>query len=302
MKTISGKIYNTNESIVSSIGAGRKQYIDEFLGYLSRVFKNTEYKVNNNESVDFTTDKIVYLTIKNIPLHIRTVTNLNIMGCTDKAFVLPISAKTVIIEDCSNLEEIFVKDSCDIKELYILNCSKLKNISALSNANINRIKIYNCPITSINSLSGVKDSIYIKNCTDLKSFDLKTKNVPNIKLERCKINDFECPVNTKKLSLLNVTRSKNLNLNIEQAIDILIQDLSKTKEIIITGNPVETMVINGIDLLEKLNIDNDCRQSLSLCNLPEIEQYNIKDIKGMCVTENVKTIPQIKCKRMINRK
>jgi hypothetical protein len=269
---------------------------------LSRIFKDTDYKVNNNESVDFLTDRKVYISSRDIPMNIRTVTDLEIEDCKMKAFVLPISAKTVTIEDCSNLEEIFVKDSCDIKELYILNCQKLKNISELSKANINRIKIYNCPIQSISSLENVKDSIYIKNCTDLKSFDLKTKNIPNIKLERCKINGFDYPVSAKKLSILNVTRSKSLSISIEQSTDVLIQDLSKTKEITITGNPVETMVINGIDLLEKLNIDNDCRQSLSLCNLPEIEQYNIKGIKGMCVTENVKTIPQIQCKKMINRK
>lgn len=302
MRTFSGKPQNIiNESIASSVGAGRTSIVDDFKKWLDWEYKG-KFIINDDDSINFTTDDPVVINNRDLPVRIICVDTLNIVNCPTKAIALPVTGHAIYIEKCNNLEELIAPDGCEVDELYIVNCPKLKNISTFTKAKLGRVKIMDCPITGVESLTTVEKSLYIKNCTDIKTFDYVNKNPINIKIERCKINSFPVPFWANKLELISVTRTKSLEIEIAQAIDVSIKDHIKTTDIIVKGKPVDTMVIDSCAALKKLTIQNDCRQSLSLCNLPEIEEYDICDIKGHCVTEKVNAIPQIKCKRMINRK
>lgn len=303
MRTFSGKPQNSmDESIIGSVGSGRTPLIDSFKDWLSKRYKG-KYEITSDESVDFTTDGEIFIVDTEIPMKIIHVEVLNITECPSKVLSLPVHAGRVFIEKCKNLEELVAYDNCEIGELYVTNCPNLKNISTLSKAKIGRVKFLDCAITSLSSLTNIESSLYIKNCTDIKSFDFTNKNPINIKVDRCKMNSFPNPIYANKLELLNVTRTKSLEITIAQAVDVLVKNCPKVSELTIKGKPVDTIVIDDFDTLSKITIENDCRQSLSLCNLPEIEKYEIKSIKGYCVTENVKILPQyIVCKKMINRK
>lgn len=302
MRTFSGKPQiQINESIASSVGAGRTSIIDDFKKWLDWEYKG-KFVVNSDDSINFTTNTPIIIKDRDLPVRIISVDTINITNCPTKAIALPVTGHAVYIEKCNNLEELIAPDGCEVDELYISNCPKLKNLSTLTNAKLGRVKIADCPITDVEFLTTVEKSLYIKNCTDIKTFNFVNKNPINIRIERCKINSFPTSFCANKLELMNVTRSKSLDIEIAQAIDVSIKEHMKTTDIVVKGNPVDTMVICNCYALKKLTIKNDCRQSLSLCNLPDIEQYDICDIKGHCVTEGVKTIPQIKCKRMINRK
>ena len=302
MRTFSGKPQHIiNEGIISSVGAGRAPIVDEFKKWLDWEYKD-KFIINNDDSINFTTDDTIIIKDRDIPVRIICVDTLNIVSCPSKAIVLPISGHAIYIEKCNNLEEIIAPDGCEVGELFVTNCPKLKNISTLTKAKLGRVKIMDCPITSVEGLTTVEKSLYIKNCTEIKNFEFVNKNPINIKIERCKINSFPVPFWANKLELINVTRSKSLEIEIAQAVDVIVRGFNKTSEIMVKGKPVDTLVIDDCDALKKLTVKTDCRQSLSLCGLPEIEDYDICAIKGHCVTERVNAIPQIQCKKMINRK
>lgn len=302
MRTFSGKPQiQINESIASSVGAGRTSIIDDFKKWLDWEYKG-KFIINDDDSINFTTDDSIAINNRNLPVRIICVDTLNIVNCPTKSIALPVTGHVVYIEKCNNLEEIIAPDGCEVDELYVTNCPKLKNISTLTKAKLGRVKFQDCAITSVAALTTVEKSLYIKNCTEIKNFEFVNKDPINIRIERCKINAFPVPFWANKLELVNVTRSKSLEIEIAQAIDVVLRGFNKTSEITVKGKPVDTLVIDDCDALKKLTIKTDCRQSLSLCGLPEIEEYDVCDIKGHCVTERVKTIPQIQCKRMINRK
>jgi four helix bundle protein len=79
------------------------------------------------------------------------------------------------------------------------------------------------------------------------------------------------------------------------------EDCKELETLKIYGNPTDTTVIIDCDALKSLNTQ-DCKSSLSLVNLPAIDDYVLPSrITGACIFDEVKTIPEVNCKKKIIR-
>lgn len=307
MRTFSGKPQNINEGgILTSVQAGKSKIVDDFLHYVSNTLRSTDYTLNSTngeQSIDLICDRpVIFANRVDLPVRVRTCDELTILDCKMKTFILPNQAHVLTIEKCSNLEALAAVGDIEIDELIITGCDKLKDISCLENATINRIKLVDCAITTLKSLKCAATSIVIKKCKDVKAYDLETKDTPNIKIENCKINKFITPIRANRVTLDSITRSSAIDIEIAQAVDVVITDFVKPTKLNISGKQVDTLVIRNCEALKELSLNIDCKTSLTLAELPEVEAMEIMPIKGYCIVEHTKVMPKCECKKIIVRK
>lgn len=307
MRTFSGKSQNIDEGgILNSVQAGKNKIVDDFLHYVSGTLRSTDYTLNSEngeQSIDLTCDRpVIFANRVDLPVRVRTCDELTITDCGMNTFILPNQAHKLIIEKCSKLETLAAIGDIEIDELIITNCDKLKDISCLENATINHIKLVDCAITTLKPLKCAASSIVIKKCKDVKVYDLETKDTPNIKIENCKINKFITPIRANRITLDSVTRSSSLDVEIAQAVDVVITELVKPTKLNVSGKQVDTLVIKDCEALKELSLSIDCKTSLTLAELPEIEAMEILPIKGYCIVEHTKVMPKCECKKIIVRK
>lgn len=303
MRTISGKPIScapVDEGILGSVGSGRKATIEDFL---NNTLRATDYTLNSDMTIDITVDKVLFSNRIDIPVRIRTATDIEIVRSKLTTFALPFSARKIKIEKCDKLKEIVViNDLAQIEELEFVDCPEL-DLSGIEAAEIKKIRIINCGITSVKGLKGVKNLIIINRCMQLKDFDLENDNAPIISIEKGQIRWFNKPLYTKRLTLKDVNKSKSLELNIGNVIDLRIEGGEKMEILKIAGNSLDTLVIDGCDILKDLTVGCDCKTSLSLCNLKYLETCVFPPkISGHCVFENINMIPTVNCKKVITRK
>ena len=298
MKTISGNPQMIDESILSSVGKGRDNIIQDFL---KSAFMSRQYKLFPDMSISLIDENVLLRNRADIPVWIHDCTIVQIVNCGITDFKLPMSAKTVILEDCKNLKNIIGVEGAIIDELIIKDCENV-DISTLTNVEIKKVRLYQCGINSLKGLESVLRVLSVKRCKRLRDWDLVNKNNPVIKLENCPIKTFSQPLTSNSVTITKQKKAVYLDVKIGAVEDLRIEDCSDIQELKISGSKLSTLVVDNCESLEKVETV-DCTSSASFVNLPKIEEYILPPtITGACVFENVNTVPEVKCKRKIVRK
>ena len=306
MKTISGKNINPNqalnESILSSTKSGRNTIIADFCdNYLRRA----NYSMNPDMSVNLhRTDDYEFFDVPDIPVWIKeTHCNLRIAKCGITHFYLPEKGQKILIEDCSKLTKIDVKTTSEIEELVIKNCGTI-DLSGLSkNLNVKKVKILKCGTTTLKGLENVSKDLQVKNCAKLRDFDVELKNNPVVTIQNCPLRSFTQPLNSVDATITTLQKSTDLDIKLGNVEDLRIENSNYIKSLKFSGNPIDTLVIEDCDILEKIELDIDCKTSASFVTLPKITEYKFpKRLSGVCVFEEVLTVPEnIVCKKKLVR-
>ena len=306
MKTISGKNINPNqalnESILSSTKSGQSTVIADFCDHYLR---RANYSMNPDMSVNLhRTDDYEFFDVPEIPVWIKeTQCNIRIAQCGITHFYLPEKGKKILIEDCSKLTKIDVKTNSDIEELVIKNCGNV-DLSGLSkNFNGKKVKILKCGINTLKGLENVSKDLQVKNCAKLRDFDVELKNSPVITIQNCPLRSFTQPLNSIDATITTLQKSTDLDIKLGNVEDLRIENSNYIKSLKFSGNPIDTLVIEDCDILEKIELDIDCRTSASFITLPKITEYKFpKRLSGVCVFEDVLTVPEnVVCKKKLVR-
>ena len=296
MKTISGNPHIIDESILTSVGKGRDNVIKDFLNDTLRA---TQYTLNPDMSISLH-GNVIFQNRIDVPTWVHDCTNVEFLNCGFSELKLPVEAKNVWIEDCKKLKRVVAEEGTVIEELVIRRCDNV-DLTGLSDAEIKKVKLYQCGITSLNGFENVLRMLYVKDCRKLRIWDLENDNNPIIKIEMCPIRTFAKPLFSNDVTLVNLNRCNSLEVIIGAVEDLRIEECREIQELKITGNKLDTLVVDNLGALKKVETV-DCTSTASFVNLPEIEEYVLPKISGACVFENVKTIPEVQCKRKIVRK
>lgn len=302
MKTIKGYNLKINEGILSSTKSGKSSTIEEFLKmcfYSERYYEKVQNEIDTyNILFDFDFEKI-----DKFPFWIKECKSLQFLECTFSEYVLPEKAEVLKFENCYHLSKIKTSKKAattTIEELIFQDCPNI-DFTGLENITVKRVKIIDCEITSLKGLKGITSKLIIKNCKKLKTYDLDCPNIKNIVLYRTPIKSFIKPLTGLDVSLINLRKVKNLEVLIGDVEDLRIEDCKDLETLKIYGNSTDTIVISDCEELKSLNI-KDCKSSLSLINLPSIEDYVLPPrITGACIFDEVKTVPEVNCKKKIIR-
>jgi len=300
MKTISGKQNILDESILSSTKAGGKIKIEEFMS--SKYTNQANYKINDDLSVDLLISNALFGGYDDIPCWFKSAVNIEIERCKIENFTLPKKANLVEIKDCANLKTIRTKEESEINTLSIENCPNV-DLSGIKDLKVKVVKIFKCGIKSLKGLEGVSRHLSVRTCGKLHTYDLKCEYAPQMVFTICPLKYFNEPLCANEFTMDGCYGTKILEFNTGIAQDIKIYDQKKDLTTIkIVGNNVDTIVIDGGDGINTVSIGVDCKESLSFCNLSNIEKYEFPaKISGCVVFEEVKTIPDVNCKRIIKR-
>ena len=303
MKTFKGNDYfPIDEGILSSTNTGKasicKEFINKYFKYHKFTYVNPTTINAENYDMDFTR---IGDTIK-IPFTIEECKNLIYCKNLNKIITLPKKAIDVTIKSCKNLEKIKVNEISKLKSLTIENCENL-NIyeDDLKGLECDELIIKKCNISSLKPFNNITTNIIVINCKNLKTFDLEPNNTSiDITIDSCPIDNFN-NIKCNKLELLSLeNKSKKIDLQINNCQKLFIEDDDKTAEININGT-VQIAVINNCKQLQKLSMC-DCKKTLSLVDLPELEEYNFPQrFSGSVILDNVKITPIINCKKIIKR-
>ena len=296
MKTISGNPHIIDESILTSVGKGRENVIKDFLNDTLRA---TQYTLNQDMSISLH-GHVIFKNRIDVPAWVHDCTYVEFLNCGFSELKLPVEAKMVLIEDCKKLKQIVAEEGTVIEELVIRRCDNV-DLTGLSNAEIKKVKLYQCGITTLKGFENVLRMLYVKDCRKLRIWDLENDNNPIIKIEMCPIRTFAKPLFSNDVTLVNLNRCNSLEVIIGAVEDLRIEECREIQELKITGNKLDTLVVDNLGALKKVETV-DCKSTASFVNLPEIEEYVLPKISGACVFENVKTIPEVQCKRKIVRK
>jgi hypothetical protein len=306
MKTISGKNISTdesiNEGILSSTKSGRETVIADFC----KLYLNQwQFQMNPDTSINLIgKSEHEFFDIPDIPVWIKeTSCDIYIKKCGIKHFYLPTKGKKIIIEDCNKLEKIETKTASEIEELVIKNCGNI-DLSGLSKElSIKKVKILKCGITTLEGLENVTKDLQIKNCAKLRDFDAELKNSPVVTIQNCPLRNFSKPLNSVDATITTLQKSTDLDIKIGNVEDLRIENSNYVKLLKFSGNYLDTLVVEDCDILEKIELNVDCKTSASFITLPKITEYVLpKRISGVCVFEDVLTIPEnIVCKKKLIR-
>lgn len=302
MKTFKGNDYfPIDEGILSSTNTGKesicKDFIKKYFPYYKFTYINPTTINAENYDLDFTR-----IEGERIPFTIEECKNLVYCKNLNKIITLPKKAIDVTIKSCKNLEKIKVNEISKLKSLTIENCENL-NIyeDDLKDLECDEVIIKKCNISSLKPFNNITTNIIVSNCKNLKTFDLEPNNTSiDITIDSCPIDNF----NNIKCNILELfsleNKSKKLDLQINSCQKLFIEDDDKTTEINIKGT-VQIAVINNCKKLQKLSMC-DCKKTLSLVDLPELEEYNFPQrFSGSVILDNVKITPIINCKKIIKR-
>lgn len=295
MKTISGKSYTIDESILTSVGKGKDNIIKDFL---NNTLRATQYTLNPDMSISLY-GNVIFQNRIDVPAWVHDCTNVEFLNCGFSELKLPIKAKTVWIEDCKKLKQIVAAEGTVIDELVIRHCDNV-DLTGLSNAEIKKVKLYQCGITTLKGLEKVLRLLSVRDCKKLRIWDLENDNNPILKIEICPIRTFAKPLFSSDVTLVKLNKCSSLDVVIGAVEDLRIEGCREIQELKISGNKLDTLVVDNLGVLKKVETV-DCTGSASFVNLPEIEEYVLPKISGACVFENVKTIPEVQCKRKIVR-
>jgi hypothetical protein len=215
---------------------------------------------------------------------------------------LPRKARLIEITNCEKLKSIKTKGHSEIDRIYIENCPNV-DLSEIAELNVKIVKIFKCGIKTLKGLEGVVRFLNVRTCGKLHTYDLKPKYNPQMIFAICPLRYFKEPINASSFTMDGTYGVKDLELGIGAVTDFCIEnpkkDLSSIK---ITGNALDTIVINNAENLETVSIGVDCKESISFIDLPNINKYELPSlISGHVVFEEVKTIPDVNCKRVIKR-
>lgn len=302
MKTIKGYNLNINEGILSSTNSGKSSAIEEFL---KTMFFNERYyeKVQNENDAYKINYDFDFTKIDMVPFWIKECKSLKFDNCRFSEYVLPEKANVLTFNNCQHLSKIKTSkkgETSTIDELVLQDCADI-DFTELENISVKQVKIIDCEITSLKGLKGITSKLIIKNCKKLKAYHLDCPNIKNIVLYSTPIKSFDTPISALDVSLINLRKVKNLEVLIGNVEDLRIEDCKELETLKIYGNPTDTTVINDCESLKSLSIQ-DCKSSLSLINLPAIEEYELPArITGACIFDEVKTVPEVNCKRKIIR-
>ena len=302
MKTIKGYNSNINEGILSSTKSGKSSTIEEFLKtmfYNERYYEKVQNEIDTyNIKYDFDFTKIDM-----VPFWIKECKSLKFDNCRFSEYVLPEKADVMTFNNCQHLSKIKTSKKAattTIDELILQDCADI-DFTELENISVKQVKIIDCEITTLKGLKGITSKLIIKNCKKLKTYDLDCPNIKNIVLYRTPIKSFAKPISALDVSLINLRKVKNLEVLIGNVEDLRIEDCKELETLKIYGNPTDTTVIIDCETLKSLNTQ-DCKSSLSLVNLPAIEDYVLPSrITGSCIFDEVKTVPEVNCKKKIIR-
>lgn len=301
MKTIKG--YNTNiqEGILSSTKSGKSSTIDDFL---KTTFYNERWYEKVQNEIDVYNIKYDYdfTKIDMIPFWIKECKSLKFDNCRFSEYVLPEVADVLTFNNCTNLTKIKTSKKAattTISELILKGCGDI-DFTELKNLNIKRLKLIDCDITTLKGLDGISYELVVKNCHKLKEFDYECNTTKRIALYAIKPKSFN-PLYATDVVLHALYGNKTIDINIGQVEDLVVENCSQVLNLVISGNSVDTLVVRECNKLESIKT-TDCTSSLSLVDLPSIENYELPPrITGACIFDEVKTIPEVNCKKKIIR-
>ena len=302
MKTIKGYNSNINEGILSSTKSGKSSTIEEFL---KTMFYNERYyeKVQNeidayNIKYDFGFTKIDM-----VPFWIKECKSLKFDSCRFSEYVLPEKADVLTFNNCQHLSKIKTSKKAattTINELILQDCANI-DFTELENITVKQVKIIDCEITTLKGLKGITSKLVIKNCKKLKTYDLDCPNIKNIILTNTPIKTFDTPISGIDVTIRVLYKIKNAEIKVGVIEDLKIENCNDLISLNITGEMIDTLVIQNCSRLESIKT-TDCKSSISFVNLPAITEYELPPrITGACIFDEVKTVPEVNCKKKIIR-
>jgi hypothetical protein len=301
MKTIKN-VYNTeyiSEGILSSTKTGAASIVQEFI---DKYFKYASFEKISSNTVSYEKRDISFENIPDniiIPINVEKCNNLTYKYNPNKTIILPKEANVVSISNCKNLEKLLVNGKSVIKELFIDDCEKLDFLDDLQDLECEKVVIKGCNITTLSGFKNISMKLVISGCKKLKNFDFNSKQPINIKLNSCRIKKFD-KINCNKLEISLLRKSSDLSLDIMNMQELYVSDCD-FENIELKGNTCNVVVIEECEKLKSLSTV-DCKKSLSLVDLPELEEYNFPTrFSGIIVLDNVKRQPEVNCKKLINR-
>lgn len=302
MKTIKGYNININEGILSSTKSGKSATIDEFL---KTMFRSERYyeKVPNEIDVYNINYDYDFTKIDMVPFWIKECESLKFYSCRFSEYVLPEKADVLAFNNCQHLSKIKTSKKAattTINELILQDCANI-DFTELENISIKQVKIIDCEITSLKGLKGITSKLIIKNCKKLKTYDLDCPNIKNIVLTNTPIKTFDTPISGIDVTIRVLYKIKNAEIKVGTIEDLKIENCNDLVSLNITGETIDTLVIQNCSRLESVKT-TDCKSSISFVNLPAITEYELPPrITGACIFDEVKTVPEVNCKKKIIR-
>lgn len=302
MKTIKGYNSNINEGILSSTKSGKSSTIEDFLKtmfFSERYYEKVQNEIdvyNINYDFDFTK-------IDMVPFWIKECKSLKFDNCRFSEYVLPEKAEVLTFNNCQHLSKIKTSKKAattTINELILQGCADI-DFTELENITVKQVKITDCEITSLKGLKGITSKLIIKNCKKLKTYDLDCPNIKNIVLTNTPIKTFDTPISGIDVTIRVLYKIKNAEIKVGVIEDLKIEDCNDLISLNITGETLDTLVIQNCAKLESVKTI-DCTSSISFVDLPALEKYELPPrITGACIFDEVKTIPEVNCKKKIIR-
>lgn len=293
MITIKDKMASKNidEGILSSTKTGRGQIVKDWVEKNFRYGYGIEYDENTG-NVSLTTGKVFIK--QDIPVVFDTVKNVEFEKCTNEVLSIPKKFESVKITECEKLKKITTNGESRGDVLIIEKCNSLEDLD-LDNLYVNSIIINSCDsLKSIEHMKYVINSLTVKSCKNLKDYDLNNQFGISINIYRCKIKNFKRPIIAESFTLDNVLKVKDLKIDIVTCKDVIVKNCKTLEKLDIIGNPILSMVIDNNEELKTIQIHNDIKYSLSICNMQKLESITSdKKIKSFTTYRNTNIKPEI---------
>lgn len=303
MRTFSGR-QHINESILSSVKAGKSSYIERLKEWCKDKYINLDlfdidfnkYEINDTNKKLFTLDQ--YPNSLG-PIRFGDMYVLNLIECAFEEFVLPRSANEMFISRCNKLKTIKVEGESTIGTLLIENCETLDfaNID-FSGLKVDKLIIKNCPnITSLKGFSNVKKLLKVSECESFLDFDFEPSNscvnTVVVNINKCKFKSFSAKLSGKRVKFEDCKTGKKASMQIGKLTELTIDNLHKCTTLSISGNVEQCDIIDcDIESLEAPN----CMFALSLIDLISLNSIKAQNnkIKGRIVVSSNDTMDVVK--------
>lgn len=295
-----------DEGILGSMKLGRgeiiKQWIEDNLSnqYIVKDKPLYDYSVETNLDIILSSDEVIFKDI-DIPVYFKRCYNLNLENCKMKVFNLPSNFEKIVIEDCSELQEICCNDTAYGNTLIIKNCEKLTDIN-LDNLHAKKVKISKCNnYTELSNMRCIEDLIAVENCKKLRTYNMNNVFSCSFDIYRCPLKYFKTRVLAHEFSLENLTKTTDIEFEVGNILDLKVTNCADLESIHLYGqNDMSAVVIDNNKNMKNIKFEMNMNYSISLCNMNNLEYVRLlPKIKGFAIFKKINIVPDVKAKKVI---
>ncbi|SNR13949.1 leucine-rich repeat domain-containing protein [Tenacibaculum jejuense] len=173
--------------------------------------------------------------------------------------------------DTNNDSEIQISEALATKNI-IASAKRISDVTGLEEfKNLERLNLFNNPITSISLTNQTKLKLLDLTFTDITELNLSTnKDLISLAISNTSISKIDVS-NLNKLELLNVSRTDLSSIDVSNNLSLLNLEINFTK--------INSLEISSNSMLEFLSFRDTKISSLDFSLLPNLKSINVSDTK-----------------------